>query len=44
MQVTQFLYVSSTPAWLAKLLASALALSLNFFGRRHLVFAQKPLD
>jgi dolichol-phosphate mannosyltransferase len=41
MQTTKFLFNSSTPAWLAKLTASAVALSLNFFGRRNLVFSQK---
>ena len=41
MQTTKFLLAGSTPAWLAKLIASAVALSLNFFGRRNLVFSQK---
>lgn len=40
-QVTRILIAGSWPAWLAKLSASALALSLNFLGRRNLVFAQK---
>jgi glycosyltransferase involved in cell wall biosynthesis len=41
MQTTKILYHSSSPAWLAKLFATAVALILNFLGRRHLVFAQK---
>lgn len=41
MQLTNSLYASGTPAWLAKLFASGIALSLNFFGRRNLVFSQK---
>ncbi len=41
MQTTKFFLASSAPAWLAKLLASVVALSLNFFGRRNLVFSQK---
>lgn len=41
MQVTKILYAGSTPAWLAKLIASGIALGLNFFGRRNLVFSAK---
>ena len=41
MQVTRVLIAGSTPAWLAKLCASAIALTLNFLGRRNLVFSQK---
>jgi putative flippase GtrA len=41
MQVTKVLIAGSTPAWLAKLCASAIALTLNFLGRRNLVFSQK---
>jgi putative flippase GtrA len=41
MQVTRVLFAGNWPAWLAKLSASAIALSLNFLGRRNLVFAQK---
>lgn len=41
MQTTRILYDSNSPAWLAKLSASAVALILNFLGRRHLVFAPK---
>ena len=43
MQVTKVLVSTNTPAWLAKVTASAVALILNFFGRRNLVFAQKFL-
>lgn len=43
MQTTKILISSSVPSWAAKLCASGVALSLNFFGRRHLVFAQKPV-
>jgi len=41
MQTTKILFTNSTPAWLAKIIASSVALSLNFFGRRNLVFSQK---
>ncbi len=44
MQTTKLLFAGSAPAWFAKLAASAVALSLNFFGRRHLVFSQKRQD
>ena len=43
MQTTKVLISNSMPSWAAKLLASAVALSLNFLGRRHLVFSQKPI-
>jgi putative flippase GtrA len=42
MEVTKVLIAGSAPAWFAKLCASAIALSLNFLGRRNLVFSQKP--
>lgn len=41
MQTTQILIAGSMSPWLAKLVASAVALTLNFLGRRHLVFSQK---
>lgn len=41
MQTTKALYASGSPAWVAKIIASGVALVLNFLGRRHLVFAQK---
>ena len=44
MQITKLLFANHAPAWLAKLMASAVALSLNFFGRRHLVFSQKAAN
>jgi glycosyltransferase involved in cell wall biosynthesis len=44
MQTTQALYAANTPAWLAKIIASAVALILNFLGRRHLVFSQKSTE
>ena len=40
MQITQTLVGISLPAWFAKVVASGVALGLNFLGRRHLVFAQ----
>lgn len=40
MQITQTLVGVSLPAWFAKVVASGVALGLNFLGRRHLVFAQ----
>ncbi len=44
MQTTKFFLASGTSAWLAKLIASAVALSLNFFGRRNLVFSQEVAE
>lgn len=44
MQTTRLLYASGTPAGLAKLIASGVALVLNFLGRRHLVFSQKSAE
>jgi glycosyltransferase involved in cell wall biosynthesis len=41
MQITQTLITISMPAWFAKIVASGVALGLNFLGRRNLVFAQK---
>lgn len=44
MQTTKLLYAGGTPAGLAKFIASGVALLLNFLGRRHLVFSQKPVE
>ncbi len=44
MQTTKVLYAGGSPAWFAKVLASAVALVLNFLGRRHLVFSQKRVE
>jgi glycosyltransferase involved in cell wall biosynthesis len=41
MQITQALVAASMPAWFAKIVASVVALGLNFLGRRNLVFAQR---
>jgi len=43
MQTTKTLYAGGAPAWFAKLIASGVALGLNFLGRRHLVFSQKSI-
>lgn len=40
MQITQSLVGISMPAWFAKIVASGVALGLNFLGRRNLVFAR----
>jgi dolichol-phosphate mannosyltransferase len=43
MQTTRMLFAGGAPAWFAKLIASGVALILNFLGRRHLVFSQKGI-
>jgi dolichol-phosphate mannosyltransferase len=39
---TRFFVAMNSPAWLAKLLATAIGLVLNFAGRRFIVFPEKP--